>query len=114
MHYRDLLKTIWNSLYEPGCDTAKIIENYFHPAYEQCINGIYLKRDEYINHVIEQKRNMVIESIDYSHVIEKNSELFALYVVKGTNKNNLPIEAEVIAYFLFDKQQVIKIHGQVR
>lgn len=114
MHYTNLLKVIWNELYDSRNDTNKIIETYFHPQYEQCINGIYLKRNDYIHHVEEQKKNMIINTIDYKHVLEKENELFALYYPTGVNKNNIPIEAEVIAYFLFEKQQILKIHGQVR
>lgn len=73
-----------------------------------------MDRDQYIQHVIEQRENMTIDSIDYQHVIEKGNELFALYYPKGKNKNNLPIEAEVIAYFYFSEQKILRIHGQVR
>ncbi len=114
MHYTNLLKTIWNSLYDPKSDAAEIIEKYFHPTYEQCINGIYLKRNEYIDHVQEQKKNMIIEIIDYRNTLENKNELFALYYVKGMNTRKHPVEAEVIAYFLFEKQQILRIHGQVR
>ena len=114
MVYIDLLKDIWNSIYDPTMDTNKIIEKFFHPNYEQCINGVTMNRAEYIQHVIEQKKNMKIESIDYQHVIEKGNELFAIYCSKGKNINNLPIEAEVIAYFHFENHQIFRIHGQVR
>lgn len=46
--------------------------------------------------------------------MENGNELFSLYYPSGLNKDNLPIEAEVIAYFRFEQKQIIKIHGQVR
>lgn len=109
-----LLKTIWNRVYNPESDTAKIVHQFFHPDYEQCINGIYMNRQEYLHHVLEQKNNMSIEEIEYKHIIENNNELFALYYPKGKNANHMPIKAEVIACFHFKKQQILKIHGQVR
>ena len=33
---------------------------------------------------------------------------------KGKNSEGSDIEAEVICYFLFQHEQIIKIHGQVR
>src|SRR5438445_10532761 len=108
MNNFDLLKIIWNSLYDPKEEAANIIKKYFHPEYEQCINGVYLKRDEYIHHVQEQKKNMKIDTIDYKHVLENENELFALYYPKGMNNDNLPIEAEVISYFRFENQQILK------
>ena len=110
----DLLKNIWNLIYDPQTNVTEVIEKYFHPDYEQCINGISMNRAEYIPHVLAQKQNMIVDSIDYKHFLEKDNELFAIYYPKGKNINNHPIEAEVIAYFLFKNQQIIRTHGQVR
>lgn len=114
MEQIELLKKIWTLLYDKEKSASEIIEKYFHPNYEQCINGVVMDRTKYIQHVIEQKKTMTIDSIIYTHVIEKNNELFALYYPKGKNQNNLPIEAEVIAYFCFSAQQILNIKGQVR
>jgi hypothetical protein len=110
----DLLKNIAISIYDPQLDVVETIEKLYHPNYEQCINGIYMNRTEYIQHVIAQRQNMTIDRLDYQHFLEKEDELFALYYVKGKNLKSQPIEAEVIAYFLFESQQVLRIHGQVR
>jgi len=114
MAYINLLKNIWNLIYDPKMDAIETIEKFFHPDYEQCINGVNMKRSEYIHHVLAQKQNMTINAIEYKHVIEKENELFAIYYPKGKNIQNLPIEAEVIAYFRFENQKLIKIHGQVQ
>lgn len=114
MNYTNLLKNIWDILYNPEKDVVQTIERFFYPEYEQCINGVLMKRDEYIAHVQEQKKNMVINFIKYKHMMEKGNEVFALYYPSGMNKNKSPIEAEVIAYVCFKEQQIIKIHGQVR
>ncbi len=110
----NLLKNFADSIYNPQLDAAEIIEKLFHPNYEQCINGVYLNRAEYIQHVIAQRQNMTVDRIDYQHFLEKGNELFALYYIKAKNLKNQPIEAEVIAYFCFESQQVLRIHGQVR
>ncbi len=73
-----------------------------------------MHRDEYIHHVLEQKKNMTIDTIDYKHIMEKGNELFAIYYPRGKNINNLPVEAEVIAYFRFENQRIFRIHGMVR
>jgi hypothetical protein len=114
MTYIDLLKNIWNSVYDPKIDVTKIIEEFFHPDYEQCINGVDLNRTEYIHHVIAQKKNMHIDKIEYKQILEKGNELFAIYYPSGKNIHHSPIEAEVIAYFRFEAQQILRIHGQVR
>ncbi|MCW8398674.1 hypothetical protein OQJ26_07715 [Legionella sp. PATHC038] len=114
MSYSDLLKRIWESVYDPNFDVASTVKQFFHPEYEQCINGVIMNRNDYIAHVIEQKQNMKINDIEYKHLMEAGNEVFALYYPKGVNLNNLAIEAEVIAYFLFKEQQLLKIHGQVR
>lgn len=114
MPYVNFLKEIWNSIYDPGSDLIETINRFFHPEYEQCINGVHMNRAEYIEHVIEQKKNMIVETIDYKNVLEKENELFAIYYPRGRNVDNSPIEAEVIAYFQFTNQQIYRIHGQVR
>lgn len=114
MNYTNILKNIWNAVYNPSQDTHETIIKFFHPDYEQCINGIIMKLPEYIEHVTQQKKNMTINSIDYQHILENGNELFAIYYVDGKNADGSPIKAEVIAYFRFEDQQIIKIHGQVR
>jgi hypothetical protein len=114
MDYTELLKNTWDSLYDPKKDIIETIDKFFHKDYEQCINGVHLNRTEYIHHVIEQRKNMLINTIDYKHILEKENELFAIYYPKGKNINNLFIEAEVIAYFRFENQKIFRIHGLVR
>ncbi len=114
MSYTTLLKNVWDAIYAPETDEKEIVEKYFHPNYEQCINGIKMNRTEYIQHVIEQKQNMQVNNIEYKHIIEKDCEVFALYYPKGKNNDNQSIQAEVIAYFSFKDQQILRIHGQVR
>lgn len=108
------LKHIWAEVYDPHKNTTNVIEEFFHPDYEQCINGITIKRPEYINHVIAQKKNMIMEHIEYVHCLEGGKELFAIYYPKGKTLEGSKIEAEVISYFQFQDNQIIKIHGQVR
>lgn len=114
MPYIDLLKNIWNFIYDPEADVIEKIEEFFHQDYEQCINGVSMNRTEYIQHVLAQRQNMTISTIDYKHVLEKGNELFAIYYPIGRNKHGFPLEAEVIAYFHFENRQLFRIHGQVR
>lgn len=114
MSYTNLLKDIWRFIYAPESDVVEVINKFFHPDYTQCINGEILNRAEYIQHVLAQKKNMIIDTMEYKHILEKGEEVFALYYPRGRNRNNNPIEGEVIAYFCFKGQQVFKIHGQVR
>ena len=39
------------------------------------------------------KKNVIIDTIDYKHILEKGNELFAIYYPAGNNINNLPVEA---------------------
>ena len=71
MIYTDLLKTIWNSIYDPKEDLTGIVEKFFHPDYEQSINGVIMNRAQYIDHVFEQRQNLMVDNIDYKHAIEK-------------------------------------------
>ena len=114
MDYKEHLKKIWSVLYEPNADVPAVIERFFHPDYEQSINGVILRRGEYTEHVIAQKNNIVLESIDYKHMLESGDELFALYFPKGKDAAGKLVVVEVIAYFKFKGDQIINIHGQVR
>lgn len=109
-----LLKEVWASLYDPRNDVAQAIETYFHPDYQQCINGVVMSRTQYIDHVIAQKKNMVVNDIEYLQAIEDGDQLFALYTPKGKNNKGEDIDAEVVSYFRFQGNQILEIHGQVR
>jgi hypothetical protein len=114
MIYTALLKNAWKSLYDTQEEVIKTIDKFFHKDYEQCINGVNMNRNEYIHHVIEQKKNMTIDTIDYKHILEKENELFAIYYPEGKNINDLRVKAEVVAYFYFKNHQIFRIHGLVR
>lgn len=114
MSHIDHLKEIWAAVYDPKKDVRAEVEAFFHHDYIQWINGITMNRPEYIDHVISQKRNMVIKNIEYAQFIEKEDVLFAIYYPKGQTHEGENIEAEVIAYFQFKEGKILKIHGQVR
>ncbi len=114
MNYIDRLKNIWNVVYDPNNDVTQTIEEFFHPDYEQSINGVSMLRPEYIEHVRAQKKNMHVEHIEYKYHLENADKLFAIYYVKGKTLEGAAIEAEVISYFQFKDKQILKIHGQVR
>lgn len=110
----DQLKKIWQNVYAPENDTRAMIEKYFHPDYKQCINGVILHRPEYIEHVIAQKNNIIVEYFDYVHHIQNGDDLFALYYPVGKSRDGTEIKGEVISYTRFKDGQILEIHGQVR
>ena len=114
MEKTQIIKKMWEAVYDPNQDTKAVIEAYFHPDYTQCINGLTLTRPDYIDHVIAQKENMSVTHIAYLHALEKDDELFALYKPFALAHDGSHIEAEVISHFLFKGDQVFRIHGQVR
>jgi hypothetical protein len=114
MRHIDRLKNIWTVIYDPKIDVTGVIEDFFHPDYEQTINGVMMCRSEYINHVIAQKKSMVMKHIEFKHYLESGEELFAIYCAKGKSSEGSDIEAEIVSYFQFQDKQILKIHGQVR
>jgi len=103
---------VWNLVYDKTQDAKTVIKNFFHEDYRQCINGVIMNRDEFIDHILEQKKN--IDSLGFKckvHLLELN-KLFILYDAKGKNIQGEAIEAEVIAYVEFKDDKIFKIHGQ--
>lgn len=107
------LKKVWEDVYSPELDTTQIIRKYFHPDFKQCINGNVMNRPEYIDHVIAQKENFTLNKIHYQENLEKKDELFTAYFIKGKNKDNQPVEAEVIVYAKLQDAQILNLHGLV-
>lgn len=114
MDKTQIIKKMWEAVYDPEQDTRAVIEAYFHPDYTQCINGVTLTRAKYIDHVIAQKENMSLTHMAYVHIMEKGDEVFALYRPFALAHDGSQIEAEVISHFLFKDNQILNIHGQVR
>lgn len=114
MQYAELLKKIWSSVYDPEENFEAVFDQFFHKDYWQCINGVEMNRDQYKDHVLEQRKNILIDRVDYKHIVESENELFALYYPEGVNLKNQRIKAEVIAYFQLKNQQISHVHGQVR
>lgn len=113
MNHIKLIQKMWGSLYDKNLNVRDAFYEYFHENYSQCINGLTLNRDDYIQHVIEQRKEVDVYEINYTHLMEKDNEAFALYSIKASNQKNELIKAEVIAYSLFEKDKIINVHGQV-
>jgi hypothetical protein len=104
---------IWKVLYAKNQDPKSVIEEFFHENYTQSINGIILNRSEYIDHVIEQRKNIQTMEFECKIHMSQNDKLFILYDAKGTNTQGDEIIAEIISYFEFKDRSIFKIHGQV-
>ncbi|RUP38081.1 MAG: hypothetical protein EKK63_13295 [Acinetobacter sp.] len=104
---------IWKVLYDKNQDPKLVIEDFFHEDYTQVINGIILNRSEYINHVIEQRKNIQHMEFECKVHMDQKDKLFIIYNAQGKNIQGDEITAEVISYFEFKDQKVFKIHGQV-
>lgn len=113
MNYLEHIFQMWHALYDKNQGTEAIIKKFFHPDYSQCINGVFMNRHQYIEHVEAQKRNMDVPEFVYKNYLVQADELFLIYDVKSKNIYGEAIEAEVIAYFKFKDNKVLKIHGQV-
>lgn len=112
MNHLDYIFQIWDVLYKDQ-DTKAVIEKYYHHDYNQYINGNIMNRDEYIDHVIEQKKNLKSIEFKYQNHLAQSDELFIIYYVKGQNIKGDDIAAEVIAYFKFKDSKIFKIQGHV-
>lgn len=104
---------IWKVLYAKDHDPKSIIKEFFHEDYTQSINGVVLNRAQYINHVIEQRKNIKTLEFELKVHMSQDDKLFILYDTKGTNISGDELIAEVISYFEFKDKKVFKIHGQV-
>ena len=104
---------IWRVLYTKDQDPKSVIEKFFHEDYSQSINGVILNRAEYIEHVIEQRKNIQTMEFECKIHMSHNDRLFILYDAKGSNIQGDEVIAEVISYFEFKDQKIFKIHGQV-
>lgn len=109
----DDLFHMWRVLYDKNQDTQEAIEKFFHDDYTQCINGVTMNRNDYTNHVIEQKNNLAFMNFKPKNHLAHLNELFVIYDAEGQNLKGEALEAEVIAYVQFKDLKVFKIHGQV-
>ena len=114
MSYAVLIKNFWRELYSTDKNTVSVVKKYLHENYQQCINGVTMDSNKYIQHVEQQKNNINVTTIDYKHIVEYGDELFAIYYPKATDRNNNPVDAEVIAYFKIKDNKIFNIHGNVR
>lgn len=114
MKYVELIKKTWADIYDPDLDVEAVVRKYFHVDYEQCINGVIMRRAAYIDHVIAQRAGMTIDNISYDHLVESGNEAFGVYYPSGIGVDGSEIKAEVVAYYKFEGSQILHIHGQVR
>lgn len=109
----DKIFYLWNVLYDKHQDATSLVTEFFHKDYMQSINGVTMNRDEYLNHVIEQRKTIAsIGFTDKKHMIQEDA-LFMIYDAKGKNVEGNDIAAEIITYVEFKDEKIFKIHGQV-
>jgi hypothetical protein len=84
MNHLEYIFQIWDRLYDKNQDTKSIIESFFHDDYVQCINGVVMHRNEYIDHVIEQKKNIKSMEFKYkNYLLQGNPDFRAFAYVVG-------------------------------
>lgn len=104
---------IWKVLYAPNQDPTLVIKEFFHEDYTQSINSVILNRPKYIDHVIEQRKNINSMEFECKTHMAQQDKLFVIYNAKGKTFQNDEIEAEIISYFEFKDKKIFTIHGQV-
>jgi limonene-1,2-epoxide hydrolase len=113
MNNLDQIFHIWKVLYAKNQDPKSVIEEFFHEDYTQSINGVVLNRPEYINHVIEQRKNIDVMEFECKIHMAQADKLFIIYDAKGRSIQGDEIIAEIISYFEFKDKKIFKIKGQV-
>ena len=113
MNNLDQILHIWRALYDKNQDPKLVIEEFFHKNYIQSINDVMLNRTEYINHVIEQRKNVKSMEFECKRYMIESDRLFIIYNTNGKNIQDDEIAAEIISYFEFKDKKILKIHGQV-
>ncbi len=107
------ISRVWDALYDKQNDVRQVIQASFHADYKQSINGVELNRSEYIEHVLEQRRNLDSVTFRYNKHSSEDNKLFAAYHVSAKNLNGESLEAEVIADFEFLDDMLYRINGKV-
>lgn len=113
MTYSELIQEIWQTVYDPEIPAKDAIEKYFHEDYEQSINDEIMNREQFIEHVLEQKSEMTVQRIEYVHFVENDKDVFAIYYPFAIGKDGGIIRAEVMAHFQFKGHKVYRIQGKV-
>ncbi|SCC48347.1 hypothetical protein GA0116948_11097 [Chitinophaga costaii] len=84
------------------------VARFFHPAYQQYVDGHHLDYKGFIAHMIAQRKVVQEMEIFFKTIVQEGNIVFTNHEVFIKKIDGQPIKIQVIAEFLFEEDKVIK------
>jgi len=104
---KNLLKKIFSDIFEADTFDEKIIRKYFHPKYQQHVNGKILNFDQFVDHMKAIKDTLGSVKIYFERLIEEDDWVCSVHYAEGKKKDGNIVKAKVIAFFKFEQDKII-------
>jgi len=104
--YKNLIREIFQNIFENPTYDEAIIKRYFSTNYVQHVDGKTLHFSEFIKHIKAVKEAIISMSVTFDTIAQDNDIVFTNHRVKATTKEGRAGEVQVIAEFHIQNGQI--------
>ena len=87
----------------------EMMDRFFCPDFSALIDGVELKRDDFLRRVGRMRSETVVERQEFIEMMEQGDRLFSMHTVKGQSlSSGQPFKTLIIALFIFEGDKIKK------
>lgn len=102
-----LVKDTFIHVIEDMNATEETYAKYFAKGYLQYVNGETLNYNDFVSHMIAQKKVMQSIKVTIKHITVENDQVATIHLVEGTKKDGSYLEVQVNAFFIVQDKKFI-------
>ena len=103
---RHYIKRVFEDVIEDIHADETVISQYFSPLYMQYADGHVLNYDEFIQHMLVQKRLLETVKVTIERCIVEKNKICTIHRVDAVKKNGNSLAVRVIAYFEVEEGKI--------
>lgn len=105
---KQLIKDAFSQVVGSNSADEKIIAAFFHPEYQQYVDGIELNYSGFIQHMIAQKGVISNTVVNFRNIVAEDEVVFTNHEVIATKNDGSIIKVHVLAEFRIANGKIIR------
>lgn len=105
---KQLIKDAFSQIVESTSADEKVIADFFHPKYQQYVDGQQLDYSDFIQHMIVQKGVISNTVVNFKNIVAEDELVFTNHEVIATKNDGSIIKVHILAEFTIADGKIIR------
>lgn len=105
---RLFLHTLFEKLFDPNVSSTEV-GHYFHPEYQQLVDGKCLNFSEFMDHVAVLKKTLKRGKVTFEHVLVQGDHWADIHYVDAIKQDDSHVRVKVLAFYTFKDGKINRV-----